>query len=312
MRRRDRPFLTGILNHCYQRTVDGGLLFYCYSDYLVWFTIICTVAKKHSVLILAMCPMPDHVHLTVVAYSRKDLASFMAEYTRLFSAVHNKVCHCKGQLFQRPFGSAVKKGAKAARTNLVYVGNNPVERQLALKAEDYRWTFLAYYGSGHPYSERLIVRNSRWPLRKAVGEVKEEHKSNRPLKYAQLRRMFQPLDKKESLQLTDFIISTYNVIDYPAAIRFFGGFQDMLTAMHANTGSEYDLNEPFVGKSDEYYAQMANIVMNRLRPADIHDILAFSDEEKRNVFKLLRKQTKASPEQIAKFLRLREMETADR
>ena len=251
-----------------------------------------------------MCPMPDHVHLTVVARSRKDLSGFMADYSRYFSAVHNKVCHQKGQLFQHPFGSAPKIGAKAARTNLIYVGNNPVERQLADKAEDYRWTFLAYYKSDHPFSEKLAIRESRWPLQKAVKEVKTQFKKGEPLAYAQLQRLFQPLNRKEALQLTDFIVSMYNVIDYASAILFFDGYEDMLTAMHSSTGSEYDLNEPFVGKSDAHYAKMATVIMKEYNLADIHDFLAFSPGQKYELFKLLRAQTDAPAGQIAKFLHL--------
>lgn len=304
MKRQKRLFQRDIVNHCYQRTLDGGVLFYCYSDYLVWFTIICTIARKYQVRILAMCPMPDHIHLTVIARFRKDLSDFMADYSRLFSTVHNQVCHKKGQLFQHPFGSAPKRGAKAARTNLVYVGNNPVERQLADKAEEYRWTFLAYCNSEHPFSDKLVIRDSRWPLQKAVKEVKLQFNKGKPLSYAQLQRLFRPLDRKEALQLTDFIISTYNVIDYTSAIRFFDSYEDMLMAMHSNTGSEYDLNEPFVGKSDAHYAKMIAVIKEVIQPEDIHDILSLPPKEKYELFRLLRAKTDAPSEQIAKFLHI--------
>ena len=72
----------------------------------------------------------------------------------------------------------------------------------------------------------------------------------KPLNYAQLDRLFKPLTRQEGLQLTDFIITTYNCIDYEAAIRFFDTGEDMITSMHATTGSEYDINEVFTLPTD--------------------------------------------------------------
>ena len=54
MKSRKRSFQNNVLNHCYQRTADGGVIFYSNLDYLVWFTIVCTTARKHTVRILAM------------------------------------------------------------------------------------------------------------------------------------------------------------------------------------------------------------------------------------------------------------------
>ncbi|MBO6168945.1 MAG: hypothetical protein J6O51_03130 [Bacteroidales bacterium] len=75
------------------------------------------------------------------------------------------------------------------------------------------------------------------------------------MNYALLNRLFNSLDRRESLQLTDYIITTYNVIDYDAASRFFGGFENMVRAIDSSTGTEFDLNEIFVGKSDACYNQ---------------------------------------------------------
>jgi REP element-mobilizing transposase RayT len=60
-----RAFQKGIIIHCYQRSAGGGLLFYSYSDYLVWFSIVCLAARRHRITLLAVCPMPDHIHLLV-------------------------------------------------------------------------------------------------------------------------------------------------------------------------------------------------------------------------------------------------------
>ena len=42
-----RGFYKDILTHCYQRSADDGVLFYTYGDHLVYFTLYCTLARKH-------------------------------------------------------------------------------------------------------------------------------------------------------------------------------------------------------------------------------------------------------------------------
>ena len=138
MKDKVRNFVPGIIHHIYQRTASREVIFYSISDYLVFFTIICTQTRHFGVRILALCPMPDHIHGAYIADSREKLSGFVGGYTSQFTRAHNPVCHCQGSLFENPFGSAVKVGAKKARANLIYIGNNPVERRLCSHAEKYR------------------------------------------------------------------------------------------------------------------------------------------------------------------------------
>jgi len=299
-----RIFHKDILTHCYQRTADGGVLFYSYSDHLVHFTRYCITARKYGIQVLGLCQMPDHIHDSVRAGKRQDLERFKQETNAGFSRNWNAHHGLDGSVLESPFGSAPKSGEKKVRSNLVYVGNNPVERKLVEKAEEYRWNYLAYAVSDHPFSEKLVIRNARWPLQKAAREVKARFKEGKPMNHAQLKRLSAPLDREERQQLTDYIISTYNVIDYAAAIRYFGTYDDMLTAMHATTGSEHDLNEVFIGRSDAHYARMTRILMQECRLNDIHEILSFPDDKKYSLFLLLRRKTDAPVKQIAKFLHL--------
>ena len=138
---KQRPFKRGILNHCYQRSADSGVIFYSQSDYLIWFTIVCSVAARYKVKVLSMCPMPDHTHMSVTAETVQELSAFYGDANRTFSRAHNQICKTQISWFKETYGSAIKNGAKAGRSNLIYVGNNAVERQLAMKAEEYRWAF---------------------------------------------------------------------------------------------------------------------------------------------------------------------------
>ena len=111
------------------------------------------------------------------------------------------------------------------------------------------------------------------------------------------------LNNKEKLQLEDYIISTYNVIDYDAAAKYFGSYGAMMEAMHVSSGSEYDIKEEFTGWSDVWYDKMTVLSMKHCGTADVHDILHLSDLEKNKLFSFLKTNTGATEKQIRKFLR---------
>ena len=166
---------------------------------------------------------PLLVHDSLAAESLECLSSFKRDLNSLFAKRQNEWCSQSGPLFENPYGSAVKIGAKNARTNLIYVGNNPVERQLVKRAELYRWNYIAYAVSDHPFSDRLVKRNVSWALRNSLREVEIQRERCLPLTYPLLGRISRKLDINEKRQLTDFIVKTYNVIDYDAALSFFDG-----------------------------------------------------------------------------------------
>ena len=299
-----RIFKRGVVNHVYQRTRNGDLIFYNISDHLVFFTVFCTVAARHKVQVLKLCQMPDHLHSSMVAERKEDLSGFIREYTTVFSKEHNRTCHREGAFFQVRFGSAVKRDPKLVRTNLIYVDNNPVERHLCQRAEQYQWNYLAYAASNHPFSEPYCGRTASNAMKRAVRVVKSRHAEGRYLSYALLQQLFKSLLSKERKQLADIIVRTYSIIDHAAAIQYFGSYEQMLTADHSTTGSEYDLGEVFVGKDDRWYARLVHRVMDRYHPSDIHDILALPEARRLEMLKDLEQHSNAPVMQIAKFLRL--------
>ena len=299
-----RRFLSGILTQCYQNTVNGFLLFYSISDHLVYFTNFCVYALKYGIRVLSLCQMPDHIHCGIMASSAEDLSAFIRDVSVAYAKSDAIQCHRTGSLFNRSFGSAPKQGSKKGRTNLIYIGNNPVERQLCSKVLDYRWNYLAYGRSDHPFSEKLVVRDATWALKKALKEIRDEHRRRQPLSYPLLQRLFRDLGQKERFQLIDYIITTYSVIDYDYASRFFDGFDQMIKAMEFNTGSEYDINEVFVGRSDACYAQISKWLMGRLNLNDIHDIFSLPISERTDLLMEMNREMGVSLRQLAKYLRL--------
>lgn len=296
----------GILTHCYQRTVDGGVLFYSITDHLVYFTSYCVHARKYGIKVLGLCQMPDHVHDSLVVRDMDNLAAFKRDQNAWFTKCQNGYCNIHGPLFRHPFGSALKTGAKKVRTNLIYVGNNPVERQIVEKAEQYRWNYVAYAHDDHPFSQRLVIRKCSSALRLAINEVRSQYGHDSPLNYQQLIRLFKPLDGVETQQLIDFIINTYNVIDYKSALDYFdGSYKQFLTALHSTTGSEHDIVERHVGRSDAHYAQISSLLISEYGLEDIHEFLRM---DKRDLYTTLRSKTNVPVKQIMKYLRMRDWE----
>lgn len=307
--RKARRVREGILNHCYQRSAGGGILFYNFTDHLVYFTSYCIFAKKHGIKVLGMCQMPDHIHDSLLVKDKKQLASFKRDHNAWFAKQQNEYCKIEGPVFKHPFGSAMKTDEKNIRTNLIYVANNPVERHLVEKAEDYRWNYVAYAGSEHPYSKKLSVRKCSSLLNAAIKEVRYQHSLDLPLNYIMLVRLFHGLNSSETQQLIDYIISLYNVIDYKSGLDFFAGkYQHFLTAVHSTTGSEHDIREKKTGRSDVYYTQMSNLLLREYGLQDIHEFLRM---DKRALFSYLRGKTAATTKQLEKYLRLRNWESPD-
>ncbi|MCR5326703.1 MAG: hypothetical protein K6E37_08170 [Bacteroidales bacterium] len=60
---KSRKVIRGILNHCYQRTVLGFVLFYNVFDCLVYFTLFCTIIKKFDIKAVALTLMPNRTIL---------------------------------------------------------------------------------------------------------------------------------------------------------------------------------------------------------------------------------------------------------
>lgn len=304
MKNDSRKFKSGVLIHCYQNTEEGYLLFYTISDYLVYFTIFCVLAIKYDITIAALCQMPDHVHSSLMANSLRSLSLFIKEVSFAYSKAINSLCKSKGGVFNRRFGSALKEGGKKARTNIIYIGNNPVERKLVEKAEQYRWNYLAYAKNKHPFSEKIIVRRASSRIKKAMEEVKGCFNRKKALSYNQLQRMFSNLDRQEKLQLTDFIITTYSVIDYRVTRQLFGSIEDAISAMHSNTGNEYDIQEEFLGRTDAHYANITAAIMRNQNVGDIHDILALPESARLARLRGIVREMKIPAIQAAKYLRI--------
>lgn len=300
-----RRFIPDTTNHCFQKTAGEEVLLYNVADYLVCFTLFCVAARRHNVDVLSLVLMPDHLHHCTQAKEKAHLSTFVQDYSSHFALQHNATCHREhAPLFLKPFGSAPKIGDKSIRTALIYLGNNGPERKLSATAAEYRWSFLAYYRNTHPFSEPLRLALASQAMRRAVSIVKNRARKNQALRYQTIQWLFRPLNAVEKQQLIDIIITSYNVINYEQAIAYFGSYENMLKAMQYTKGSEYEIEEKFVGWDDKVYAQMARLLMTEKGWTDIHDLFLLPEFERYALIPLLEARTAGTKQQILKFLQL--------
>ncbi len=297
-----RKVYPGEVHHVCQQTVNGVLVFYSASDFLVFFTIYCTVARSLGIKVLALCPMVDHAHNVIVVRDEATMSRFVQQYTHLFSREWNTSRGRKGPLFKHRYMSSVKFGNKQVKTTINYNNNNPVERKLVEKSEEYRWNFLRYAKESHPFSEPFLLSEKSTMFRNILKEIKHIHAGEGYLRYCQLERWKKSLTPRDMQQLADYIIRLWNVIDYKEVISYYGDYETMLRSFHDNTGSDYDIKEDRNNYSDAVYQDCTKLLMKEGVISHPGEVPSLPLEKKRELAEMLHYRTNARPRQIEKYL----------
>lgn len=303
--RKRRKFYRGVVNHVYQRTIDGVHLFYTVDDCLVFFTILSICARSAEVQILELCLMHNHIHILVKTETLKTLSRFVDHFSAWFVQEYNSYVGRTGKLLTKNFGSAPKWDEKRLRSAIIYVGNNPVEKKFCKKAKEYRWNFLAYRNNSWPFSCKVVMRKVSFSMKKAFQEVDSMVHLNQPLRYALLNRIFEKLSKDEKEQLVDYIISSYSPIDYEELESHFKSYESMLLAMESTTGDDYDIKESRDDFSLNAFNQMMKYMMSKLPENKVRTVTTYALDEKISLFRELQTHTSASLHQICSFLHLK-------
>ena len=302
---RKRRFRKGAVHHIYQRTVNGYVINHTRRDYLVFLTLFFTIKKKYRVRILGVCPMVDHYHIVLEADTKEEMSAFNQEFTsKLVKEYNRSLDRTTGRLFPHRFGCAPKRNEKDARSAIAYSYNNAPERHLCERAIEYQWNMLAYATSDHPFSEPIDPKQQSSAMRKSMARVKAFHRSGTALGYSLLNTLFKDISRKESLQLTDFILFTYCDVDFDRAISYYGSLDKMILAIDSNTGSEYDIKEEKVGYSDAVYAQMFKLIKKKTGVTDMKEILKLPLSKRKELCRYLLSQVTFNKRQVEKYLQL--------
>lgn len=304
MRVRKRRIREGAFQHIYQKTCRGVLLFYDDMDRLVYYTLFSVNARKYKVQTLAFALMYDHTHSLVRITDPVRMGDFVRDYTSCFAIEFNRDAGRKGPLFQCAYGNAPKVGSKKIRTAVSYVNNNSVEKLLYERAEQDRWNLMAFLANPHPFSEPIVLHQSSRRLRRSLQRVKAFSKSNASLSYQILRQLFDDLSEKETQQLIDFIIMEYYPIDRDEVMMLYHDYTTLLTAVNANTGSEYDLKEDFDSGSHVIYRSLLEVCGQSSFAQNPKKLVTLPPSQKKQIAGILQQHTGAEYYQLKKFLDL--------
>ena len=299
-----RKFIKDQMNHTYQRAVSGFNIFYEVEDYLVYYTIFSVMSRRYGMVVYGLCLMIDHIHTLTSTSSCKTFSKFMSNVAIQFVKEYNRYHNRVGPLFSECFGSAPKAGLKLLRTAIAYLFNNPVERLLCKRAQEYRWNFLAYAASDNPFSDPLVLKKASRRLRRALKEVDGTVKRNEYMTYVQLKRMFVGMDAREKNQLIDYIIVRYNIIRYDdLTTKCYDGYENMLIAINSNAGSEYEVQELRYGRSDAEYRYLYKYVHEK-GFKDAGEVISLPTDSKFKLMVDMMNETSVSKLLICKFLHL--------
>ena len=297
---KQRIYRDGVPQHVYVRGKGGGIIFYSLEDCVFYITLYFCLARKHGIVTGAFSLMPNHSHSQQLARDRESFSAFNKEMHSKYARGYNKQHDREGQLFDTPFGSVPKSIGKTVKSNISYICNNGAEGGLSDGILDYRWNLVAYCKEKNPYSEKTLIRSSSRRLRRALQLVRYCRKSLKPLDYKTQELIYKGLDRKEKLQVLDYIMSEYIVLDTEVMTKCFGSVEKALVAMEANCGSEYDLKEDW----DDYsvYRKMEQCLVRKGENLRTVNFEKADRTELKCTRELLKRKTGASNRQLDKFL----------
>ena len=304
MRGHVRKFSPTVYEHIFQHAIGYRVLFYSFEDRLVFYTIFATYAWKYGVSVLALALMFNHFHCLIRTPSSKVMALFIGTVTSTYAKAFNRDIGRKGPLFEKAYGSSIKRDAKKIRTCISYNYNNSVEKGLFVRAEDDRWNLLAYVVCDTPFSAPIILNRASLRLRASLKEVDAHYRDKAYLNYPTVRRLFKQLSFKEKEQLLDYIISRYLPLDRAELLGFYKGYDEMVLAINSNTGSEYDIKEEYTQEGDLAYQEMLDLIVHSSYAKKPHTVIAASREKKIQIASVLLSRTQAKKYQIARLLHL--------
>lgn len=236
-----RKWIEGMPVHIYVRGLKGWVIFYNREDFLFYTTLLYVTSRKMDIKIVSICLMINHIHLLLEVSKQETLSRFMNVVNSSFAKKYNLRYGRKGQLFESPYGWAQKTVEKQVRTCAAYINNNPVVGHLVDSAEKYQWNMLAYYECRFPFSMKIGKHQAGRKLRRAMDMTDVFFKRNMELTFPILDRLFDGLDRIGKKQLTDYILSLYNPIDYRELSRLFRDVPSAIKAFAYNTGEEHDI-----------------------------------------------------------------------
>lgn len=245
--------------HICQLSADKGIIFYSTADILIYYSIIAVKCLQEAIKPLGICIMFNHTHLEAPFRTERQMSSFMNSTGTTFVRGYNSHYGLSGPVFCHNYNRSHKNGEKKIRDTFIYIGNNGKEKIPSINAEDYKYNFINYLISSHPFSEEIDYRTASPHLLVLLAEVLKRRKNLKPLNYAFFGEEYEKLSLTERSQLSDFIISAYYFLDKEKILSIYGSYDNVITAMNAVSGSEHDFKDDFSKENYNHYYSMISI-----------------------------------------------------
>ena len=132
-------------NECYHLINRGNQkarVFHSSADYAAFLAYMREAQERVALPLLAVCLMPNHVHLVVRPKQDGDIAAWISWLFTTHVRRHHRKYDSTGRLWQGRFKSCLIQQDHHLLTVLRYVERNALAAQLVARAEDWRWGSL--------------------------------------------------------------------------------------------------------------------------------------------------------------------------
>ena len=143
MPRTARAIVADCCYHVLNRSNKKAQIFHEPADYAQFQLLIARAQERVELPILAVCLMPNHVHLVVQPRSGGDIARWMHWVFTSHVRWHHAKYSTTGRLWQGRFKAFAIQGDHHLITVMRYVERNALRANLVDRAEDWRWGSLA-------------------------------------------------------------------------------------------------------------------------------------------------------------------------
>ncbi len=153
MNQRTIPFQPNSYYHVYNRGHNKQTIFLDYKDYARYLKRLKEYLKKHDVILLAYCLMPNHVHLLLYQKGEESIDRFIHRLHTAFTMYFNKKYERVGAVFQGRFKAKLIDTDEYLLHVSRYIHINPIEllhaqgRALNSELEAYPWSSYGEYVS---------------------------------------------------------------------------------------------------------------------------------------------------------------------
>ena len=111
------------------------------------------------------------------------------------------------------------------------------------------------------------------------------------------------IQREEMKIVIEYIMELYFPFAVKETLQYYKSYEDMITAINSNTGSEYEIKEKHYGKTDVPYREII-ACLKEMGFSDVRSVLTMNSCQRQELVDHLKKQTSASYTQIRKFLQI--------